>query len=186
MLKDIPNWLTISRVLIIPVILVAMYFDDSVFGHRVAAFLFLCACLTDFLDGYLARVWKVQSLIGSFLDPIADKLLVGSVIVMLVHYKLADLFPAIAIICREILVSGLREFLADIKVKVPVTKIAKYKTFIQMAAMFLLILGDVGSGLSFVNFVGGVVLWIAAIFTVITGYAYFRASYHHLINNNNG
>ena len=181
MLKDIPNWLTISRIILIPVVLVAMYFENSAFGHRVAAGLFLYACITDFFDGYLARIWSVQSLIGRFLDPIADKLLVGSVVVMLVYYGRADLFPAIAIIAREILVSGLREFLAEIKVSMPVSTLGKYKTFVQMTAIFILILGDKGAGLEYVNTVGSVILWLAAVLTLCSGYIYFKASYKYLL-----
>ena len=181
MLKDIPNWLTISRIILIPFVLVAMYFENSILGHIFAAFLFLYACVTDFLDGYLARIWNVQSIIGRFLDPIADKLLVGSVMVMLVYYDRADLFPAIAIIAREILVSGLREFLAEIKINMPVSKLGKYKTFVQMAAIFILILGDKGSGIEYTNILGRLILWLAAILTLLSGYIYFRASYKYLL-----
>lgn len=181
MVKDIPNWLTISRIILIPFVLVAMYFENSMFGHRFAAGLFLYACVTDFLDGYLARIWGVQSLVGRFLDPIADKLLVGSVMVMLVYYDRADLFPAIAIIAREILVSGLREFLAEIKVSIPVNKLGKYKTFVQMTAIFILILGNEGSNIEYTNLLGEIILWIAAGLTVLSGYIYFKASYKYLL-----
>ena len=181
MLKDIPNWLTISRILLIPFVLIAMYFENSAFGHRFAAALFIYACVTDFLDGYLARIWNVQSLVGKFLDPIADKLLVVSVMVMLVYYDRADLLPAIAIIAREILVSGLREFLAEIKISIPVSKLGKYKTFLQMVAIFILILGEKGSGLGYVGIVGNYILWAAAVLTLLSGYIYFKASYKHLV-----
>lgn len=180
-LKDIPNWLTISRILLIPFVLIAMYFESSVFSHRFAAGLFIYACVTDFFDGYLARIWNVQSLVGKFLDPIADKLLVVSVMVMLVYYDRADLFPAIAIIAREILVSGLREFLAEIKISIPVSKLGKYKTFLQMVAIFILILGDKGAGFEYVGVVGNVILWAAAFLTLLSGYIYFKASYKHLV-----
>lgn len=188
MLKDIPNWLTMSRIVLIPFVLVAMYFENSVFGHRFAAALFLYACITDFFDGYLARIWNVQSLIGRFLDPIADKLLVVSVMVVLVYYDRADLFPAIAIIAREILVSGLREFLAEIKVSVPVNTLGKYKTFVQMTAIFVLILGNKGSGIGYTNLLGNLILWISAGLTLLSGYIYFKASYQYLLgkNENNG
>jgi CDP-diacylglycerol--glycerol-3-phosphate 3-phosphatidyltransferase len=188
MLKDIPNWLTMSRIILIPFVLVAMYFESSVFGHRFAAALFLYACITDFFDGYLARIWNVQSMIGRFLDPIADKLLVASVMVMLVYYGRADLFPAIAIIAREILVSGLREFLAEIKVSMPVSELGKYKTFVQMSAIFVLILGKEGSGIEYTDILGSTILWIAAGLTLLSGYIYFKASYKYLLgkNDNNG
>lgn len=182
MLKNIPNILTISRIVIIPFVLIAMCFDHSQFGHRLAAILFLYACLTDFLDGYLARAWSIQTKLGQFLDPVADKLLVGSVMMVLVHFDRADLFPAIAIICREILVSGLREFLAEIRVSVPVSELGKIKTFLQMAAIFILVLGDVGLNIPYINFIGEVTLWIAALLTVITGYAYLKASISHILN----
>ena len=181
MLKDIPNWLTMSRIILIPIVLIAMYFENSVFGHRFAAGLFLYACITDFFDGYLARIWNVQSLVGKFLDPIADKLLVGSVMVMLVYYDRTDLFPAIAIIAREILVSGLREFLATIKVSMPVSKLGKYKTFVQMTAIFILILDNKGLGIAYTNAIGNAILWIAAGLTILSGYIYCKASYKYLL-----
>lgn len=181
MLKDIPNWLTISRIILIPFVLISMYFEESAWGHRIAAALFLYACVTDFFDGYLARIWKVQSLVGRFLDPIADKLLVVSVMVMLVYYDRADLFPAIAIIVREILVSGLREFLAEIKINVPVSKLGKYKTFMQMTAIFILILGNEGTCIEYTNAIGSFILWIAAGLTLLSGYIYFKASYKYLL-----
>jgi CDP-diacylglycerol--glycerol-3-phosphate 3-phosphatidyltransferase len=183
MLKHLPNILTISRIIVIPLLLLVMYFDHGKFGHRLAAGLFLYACITDFFDGFLARAWSIQTKLGQFLDPIADKLLVGSVILVLVHFDRADLLPAIAIICREILVSGLREFLAEIRVSVPVSELAKVKTFLQMAAIFILVLGNEGmGGLSYINFVGNIALWLAAGLTLVTGYVYLRASIVHLTN----
>ena len=128
----------------------------------------------------MARVWEVQSRLGQFLDPVADKFLVGSVILILVHFDRADLLPSIAIICREILVSGLREFLADIRVSVPVSKLAKVKTFLQMAAIFLLVLGDTGISGAYVSEIGRMTLWLAAGLTIITGYAYLKASIIYL------
>lgn len=178
-IKDLPNLLTASRIVVIPFILFAMLFDNSMFWHRVAAVLFLYASITDFLDGYLARSLSLQSNLGKFLDPVADKLLVGAVIVVLVYYDRASLFPAIAIICREILVSGLREFLADLSVSVPVSKLSKIKTFVQMFAIFVLILGNKGSGLKFADGLGGFALWIASILTLITGYAYLKMSFKY-------
>lgn len=184
MIRQLPNILTISRILVIPFVLLFMYFDNSSFGHKIAACLFLYACITDFLDGYLARAWSIQTKLGQFLDPIADKLLVGSIMMVLVHSGRADLFPAIAIICREILVSGLREFLADIRVGMPVSELAKIKTALQMTAIFILVLGNKGSGWDFVDIIGKYALWIAAILTVITGYVYLKASVLHIIREN--
>ncbi len=181
--RSLPNILTISRIVVIPFVLIAMCFDQSVFGHRLAAGLFLFACITDFLDGYLARAWSIQTKLGQFLDPIADKLLVGSVMLVLVHFDRADLFPAIAIICREILVSGLREVLAEIRVSVPVSELAKVKTFLQMTAIFILVLGNEGvANLTYISFIGSMTLWLAAILTVVTGYAYLKAGIMHLTN----
>ena len=183
MLKRLPNILTISRIVVIPFLLLLMCFDHSQFGHLVAAGVFLYACITDFLDGFLARAWSMQTKLGQFLDTIADKLLVGSVILVLVHFDRADLLPAIAIICREILVSGLREFLAEIRVSVPVSELAKVKTFLQMTAIFILVLGNEGMGdLSYINFIGRITLWVAAGLTLVTGYAYLKASIVHLTN----
>ena len=183
MFRNLPNLLTVSRIVLIPFVVCAMLFENSVFGHRLAAALFLYACITDFFDGYLARIFSVQSKLGTFLDPIADKLLVGSVIVVLVHYGRADLFPAIAIIGREILVSGLREFLSGLRVSVPVSKLSKVKTFLQMAAIFILLLGNKGSNLDFMDQMGNVALWIAACLTLITGYVYLRVSCKYFKQN---
>jgi len=183
MFKNLPNLLTVSRILVIPFVVFAMLFENSAFSHRLAAALFLYACITDFLDGYIARSFSIQSKLGRFLDPIADKLLVGTVIVVLVHYDRADLFPAIAIIGREILVSGLREFLSELSVSVPVSKLSKVKTFVQMAAIFILLLGDKGAGFGFADEIGRIALWIAACLTLITGYAYLRVSCKHFKQN---
>jgi CDP-diacylglycerol--glycerol-3-phosphate 3-phosphatidyltransferase len=179
MIRKIPNILTIGRIIIIPIILFFMYIP-TVFASKIAGYLFLMACITDFLDGYLARVLSVQSKIGVFLDPIADKLLVGSVILVLVSKQRIDLIPAVAIILREILVSGLREFLAGLKVSVPVTSLAKVKTFFQMAALFILIMGNEGFGLSFATYIGRFALWFSAALTIFTGYIYMQASIKYL------
>ena len=181
MLKHIPNILTISRIAFIPLILLSYYIGGK-YGYIVSAILFSLACITDFLDGYLARIFSVQSKLGVFLDPIADKLVVGSVILMLVYYHKADLLPSIAIICREILVSGLREFLAEIRVGMPVSNLAKFKTGFQMMAIFLLLLGSNGIYVEYISLVGRASLWIAAALTLFTGYTYLKASIHHIDN----
>lgn len=177
--KQIPNILTVSRIIAIPLILVAFYFQTQAW-HIVAAGIFLIASITDFFDGYLARVWKIQSKLGRFLDPIADKLLVGASIIVLVRFGYADLIPAVAIICREILVSGLREFLAELKISVPVTSLAKIKTGMQMTALFLLLLGNKGSGIEYTEILGSILLWVAAGITLFTGYVYLRAGLKHM------
>jgi len=179
MLKHIPNILTLSRIFSIPLILF-FYITGHDNGEIISASLFLIACVTDFLDGYLARSYSIQSKLGRFLDPVADKLLVGSVIVVLVYYRKADLLPAVAIICREILVSGLRECLAEIRVSVPVSNLAKLKTTFQMAAIFMLLLGNEGSGMDYLDLIGRVSLWIAAALTLFTGYVYLRLGLKHL------
>jgi CDP-diacylglycerol--glycerol-3-phosphate 3-phosphatidyltransferase len=182
MLKQIPNMLTVSRVLIIPVIIAVMSIDrHAVLSSRIAAVLFIYACITDFLDGFFARLFKASSAFGRVLDPIADKLLIASIMIILVHQKKADFLPAIAIVCREILVSGLREFLAKLSVSMPVSRLAKFKTFIQMLAIIILVLGDEGSGLPFINSIGRIALWIAAGLTLFTGYAYLKASYKYFL-----
>lgn len=180
MLKRIPNMLTMSRVLIIPLVILVMTFERHIaLNSKIACGLFIYACITDFLDGYLARVLKARSSFGKALDPIADKLLIASIIIILIHQQKIDILPAIAIVCREILVSGLREFLAKIRVGMPVSSLAKFKTFIQMTAITILVLGNEGSDLSFMNEIGRIAIWIAAALTLLTGYVYLKASYKY-------
>jgi CDP-diacylglycerol--glycerol-3-phosphate 3-phosphatidyltransferase len=178
--KKLPNILTISRIIIIPIIIILSYFDKTTTINKITALLFAIACVTDFLDGYLARTWKAQSSLGRFLDPIADKLLVGSVILMLVHFDKIDILPALAIICREILVSGLREFLAELRVSVPVSNLSKVKTGFQMTAIFLLLLGSKASGFEYVDLLGKILSWIAAMLTIFTGYAYLKSALKYM------
>src|SRR5690606_12963934 len=145
------------------------------------------ASVTDWLDGYAARIWQAQSNLGKFLDPIADKLLVATALLLLVGEGRADyadgramMIPAIAIVCREILVSGLREFLACIQVGVPVSRLAKWKTGVQMVAIFLLLLGNGGPALLHAGLLGNILLWIAALLTLVTGYAYLQTGLKHM------
>lgn len=173
MKKDLPNWLTYSRIAVIPLLIVAYYLPWR-WSDWLAAGLFLYAGITDFFDGYLARAWQAQSSLGKFLDPIADKLLIATALLLLVGDQRADILPAIAILCREILVSGLREFLAELRISVPVTRLAKYKTAIQMIAIFLLLLGKSGPAFFPTLMVGDVLLWAAAILTLFTGYIYLK------------
>ena len=145
-MKNIPNILTIFRIVIIPVLIFSFYIP-SLAANFVVASLFLLASITDFFDGYFARSLKAQSNFGICLDPIADKLLVIVAITMLIHFgnkNMAITVPGLIIICREVFVSGLREFLASINIGVPVSKLAKYKTAIQMTAITLLLLGKQG------------------------------------------
>jgi len=189
--KNIPNILTGFRIIIIPVLIASFYIEGQMY-HWVAAGLFLLASVTDFFDGYLARTLKATSNLGRFLDPIADKLLVASAILMLVHFDdigRYDIIPAVAILCREILVSGLREFLAEINVSVPVSNLSKIKTAVQMTAIFLLLLGVEGPSFDEVEaitetnmteFLGRILLWVSAILTLITGYAYLKSGLKHM------
>ena len=168
---SLPNILTYSRIAAVPVV-VGCIFAQSVMGgplwlRWVALAVFIAAAVTDFLDGYYARIWDQQSAFGRMLDPIADKLLVSSCLLML---------------CREILVSGLREYLAGLRVSVPVTRLAKWKTTVQLVAIGFLLAGEAGDLLIPVTTrVGIALLWISAIFTLYTGYDYFRAGIRHLI-----
>lgn len=178
-LRSLPNILTLSRILIIP-LLVGSFYLHGALSHQIAAAIFLFASVTDFFDGYLARAWSIQSKLGRFLDPVADKLLVGATILMLVHDGRADILPALAIICREILVSGLREFLAELRISMPVSGLAKMKTAVQMGAIFLLLLGAKGSGIEATEVIGQIALWLAAGLTLFTGYVYLRAGLKHM------
>lgn len=184
MLRNLPNILTISRIIAIPFIVGCFYYGNSPAMHVMASCLFLFVAITDFLDGYLARAWSLHSKLGKFLDPIADKLLVSSTILVLVDLNRADILPALAIICREILVSGLREFLATLRVGVPVSKLSKLKTVLQMVAIFILLLGSEGSGISYMNDLGGIVLWVAAVMTVFTGFLYLKPAMKHFSESN--
>lgn len=200
-MKQIPNFLTTFRLLIIPVLILSFYINGMV-ANVVAAILFAIAAITDYFDGYFARALKAQSNFGRCLDPIADKLLVIVAIVMLVNFSNRDpwiLIPGLIIICREVLVSGLREFLAELHVSVPVSKLAKYKTAVQMTAITGLLLGEKGSSytlyyllsdlpwmdvkfliVSFVIFASKILFSLAAFLTAVTGYAYFRVGFKNM------
>lgn len=187
---NIPNILTYARIAAVPLIVVCFFLEgrlqSSDFARWTAFWIFAAASITDFFDGYLARIWKQTSNIGRMLDPIADKLLVASVLLLIA----ADgtiagwtLWAAIIILCREILVSGLREYLAALKVSVPVTKIAKWKTTAQMVAIGFLLAGPAGEKiLPFTTQIGISLLWISAILTIYTGYDYFRAGLKHVVD----
>lgn len=185
--KNLPNYLTYLRIAVIPALVLAFYLKGE-WSYYITASLFLIASVTDWLDGYVARIWQAQSNIGRFLDPIADKLLVATALMLLtgevrVSYEdgRAMMIPAIAIVCREILVSGLREFLAEIRVSVPVSRLAKWKTGLQMVAIFLLLLGSGGPAWLQAGNLGNVFLWVAAIMTLITGYAYLKTGLKHMV-----
>lgn len=176
------NLLTFFRIAIIPAFIATFYVPGDL-GRWLGLILFVTAALTDFFDGYVARTWNLISPLGRFLDPIADKLLVAAAIVMMAATgRIAgwDVLAAIVILCREILVSGLREFLAELQVRVPVSALAKWKTTIQMFALSFLILGEAAPwGLPMVM-MGTVCLWVAAALTLYTGYDYLRAGARHM------
>lgn len=174
-LKNVPNILTLIRICVIPIIIITFYFDDTVFAHRLGAFLFLLAAVTDFFDGYLARKYNLETNFGKMLDPIADKLLIGAVLLMLVKFNKVNEIPCILILMREFFIAGLREFLAELHVSVPVSKLAQVKTFMQMSALFLLLLGSTGSKLLWLDDLAKATLWLAAVLTIVTGYHYFKA-----------
>jgi cardiolipin synthase len=176
MYKNIPNILTMLRIIIIPIIIITFYFEDKVFAYQLACGLFILAGITDFLDGYLARKYKLQSKFGIMFDPIADKLLVGSVLIMLVKFNRAEEVPCLLIMAREFAVAGLREFLAQVRISVPVSNIAKVKTFMQIIALSILLLGSKGSGIEAMDSFGEIFLWITAALTIFTGYSYLKAS----------
>lgn len=183
---DLPNLLTISRILAIPVmvLLVAL---QAPWADMAACAVFSAAAITDYFDGKLARDWQITSDFGRMLDPIADKLLVGAALMLLAGFdRLGEfgLLPAIVILLREILVSGLREYLAGLKVGLPVTKLAKWKTGFQMGALGVLLAGDTGAaaiGLGFlpVAIIGEAMLWTAAALTLMTGWDYWVAGLRH-------
>lgn len=186
---SLPNILTFARIAAIPVVVGCVYAQSILEGplwlRWVALAVFIAAAITDFLDGYYARIWDQQSALGRMLDPIADKLLVASCLLMLAADGIIHgwtLWAAIVILCREILVSGLREYLAALRVSVPVTKLAKWKTTAQLVAIGFLLAGEAGDRVfPFVTQLGLLLLWLSAILTIYTGWDYFRAGIHHLI-----
>lgn len=178
---NLPNILTISRIAVIPLIFMSIYFTSYVWA-MMAGILFVAASITDYLDGYLARAWNETSAFGRLLDPIADKLLVATALVVILAkpdmYSLnITIIPVFVILCREILVSGLREFLREVNVGLPVTKLAKWKTAFQMTALAMMLFKDLWIGWSYT---GEFLLWVAAILTFITGYQYYQRSLEYV------
>jgi cardiolipin synthase len=181
-LVTIPTFLTLFRIAAIPVV-IGLFFWKSPLSSWFASILFLIACITDFLDGYVARALKQVTHFGGFLDPLADKLLVASCLLMLAGSGAVHglhLIPACVILCREIIVSGLREFLAETQVSMPVTPLAKWKTALQMMAIGFLILGNPFPEVVDLPTISLGGLWVAALLTVITAYEYVRHNFHHL------
>jgi cardiolipin synthase len=187
----LPNLLTYARIAAVPVVVGCLYFqallEYGLWLRWVALVIFIAAGITDVLDGYVARAYGQQSTFGRMLDPIADKLLVSSCLLMLAvdeTIKGLAVLAAIIILCREILVSGLREYLAELRVSVPVTALAKWKTFLQLLAVGFLIAGEAGDKiLPITTHIGIGLLWLSALLTLYTGWDYFRAGVRHLIDD---
>jgi len=187
MLTKLPNILTLSRILVVPALVAAFYLDRPL-SNWVTAALFTAAGLTDYLDGYLARTWDQVTRLGRFLDPVADKVMVAAAIFMMAAYGPITgwlVLPALVILCREILVSGLREFLAGINVGMPVSRLAKWKTVLQMVALGMLLWGEAGAPFIPTIEIGTWSLWIAALLTLVTGYDYLRAGLKHMTGSAN-
>ena len=188
----IPNILTIGRIIIVP-IFVLTFFIPGFFGDLIPFFLFAIASFTDYLDGLLARIFKEESKLGELLDPIADKILVAAALILLVMngtIKNYEVIAAIIILTREILISGLREFLAKGQITMQVTSLSKLKTFIQMISIAILLTGESGNKL--INFqdynaqtIGIILLWLSAVLTLFTGYDYMRKGIDHAISEDN-
>ena len=188
----IPNILTIGRIIIVP-IFIFTFFLPGFFGDLIPFFLFVLASFTDYLDGLLARLFKEESKLGELLDPIADKILVSTALLLLIMngtIKNFEVIAAIIIITREIIISGLREFLAKGSISMPVTSLSKLKAFIQMFAIAVLLTGDIGNKI--INFqdynaqtIGIILLWLSAALTLFTGYEYMRKGIDHAISEDN-
>ena len=185
----IPNYLTIGRIIIVPIFVISFYLPGF-YGDIIPLVLFVTASFTDFLDGLLARMYKEESKLGELLDPIADKILVAAALILLVMngtIKNYEVIAAIIILTREILISGLREFLAIGKIKLPVSNLAKLKTFLQMFSISVLLTGETGNKI--INFqdynaqtIGIILLWFSAFLTLYTGYDYLRKGIDHAIS----
>ena len=185
----IPNILTIGRIIIVPFFVVS-FFLPGFYGEIIPFLLFILASFTDFLDGLLARLYKEESKLGELLDPIADKIIVSAALILLVMngtIQNYEVIAAIIILTREILISGLREFLADIRIKMPVSSLAKVKTFIQMFSIAILLTGQTGNKIiNFENYnaqtIGIILLWLSAFLTLYTAYDYVHKGINRIIS----
>ena len=180
---NLPNILTLSRIVVIPVIFLSIYIHNTVWA-TFAGILFIVASITDYLDGYFARSRGETSAFGRLLDPIADKLLVvAALVILLVNGMVHPIsyIPVVVILCREILVSGLREFLAEVNVGMPVSRLAKWKTAFQMTALSMILMKHVW----YFGYIGEVLLWVAGVLTFMTGYQYFQKSIEYIKNLEN-
>ena len=189
MIKKIPNMLTIGRIILVPFFVLAFYLPGF-YGDLTAFAIFVIASFTDFLDGMLARMMGEESKLGELLDPIADKIIVATALILLVMdgtIRNYEVIAAIIILTREILISGLREFLAKGQIKLPVSNLAKLKTFLQMFAIALLLTGETGNKiLNFQDYnaqtIGKILLWLSAFLTLYTGYEYLRKGIDHAMS----
>lgn len=179
MFKQIPNILTTVRIILIPVLVIVLYFENQIMRY-IAAGIFIAASITDCLDGLMARMYKLQTNFGRMLDPIADKMLITSTLLLLVNKHMVPIVPTVAILCREIFVSGMRVYLAEIKIRLPVSFISKIKTLLQMFSIAIILLGEDGSGIPNAEKIGSISLWVTAALTVISGYVYFKEVYKHM------
>lgn len=176
----IPNLLTLFRILAIPGIVFCLY-NQSFWGDWLAFFFYVAACVTDFFDGYIARAMRQTSMIGRFLDPIADKLLVSTVLITYVGLERLvgwNLIPVILIVCREIFISGLREFLADYQIRMPVSPLGKLKTTAQMLALGFLMTYPSTPGSWMIYEIGLALLWVSTIVTIWSGVTYMKSAFH--------
>jgi cardiolipin synthase (CMP-forming) len=191
----LPNLLTYGRIVAVPILAGLLLWNDRaeeltglgvMTARWLALFIYVIAAITDFFDGYLARRWQLQSSLGRMLDPIADKVLVAVVLLVLCGDQIlrgGHVWAAIIILAREVLVSGLREYLGQLRVSVPVTQIAKWKTTVQLVAIGFLIAGPAGDAIvPIITWIGIIGLWIAAALTLYTGYDYFRAGLRHVVD----
>ena len=184
---SLPNILTYGRLVAVPAVVALLFWPEDYWSRWFALAIFVVAAITDYLDGYLARAYEQQSVLGRMLDPIADKLLVAACLLMLVAdgtiAGVWSLSAAIVILCREILVSGLREFLAELKVSVPVSRVAKWKTTVQLVSLGFLVAGPAGETvLPHTVEIGTVLLWVAALLTLYTGWDYLKTGLHHMMD----
>jgi CDP-diacylglycerol---glycerol-3-phosphate 3-phosphatidyltransferase len=186
---SLPNLLTLSRIIAVP-LLVFLLWKPAPYDYLITFVLYCLVGITDYFDGYVARAQGKISKLGQFLDPIADKIMIAAVIVMLMASRRADgdppiiqdfdIIPALIILLREIIVSGLREFLAELRVSMPVSTLAKWKTTFQLLALGALILGAGFPDHQWVHLVGVISLWAAAALTLVTGYDYLRIGLKHM------
>lgn len=182
-MQNLPNLLTAFRIFILPFI-IGLFFIPEAWAAWTALGLYTLACITDFLDGYLARSMKTESALGQFLDPISDKIFIAALLMVLVEFDRLEglwIIPALIILMREFLVSGLREFLGPQNIQLPVSKLAKWKTTVQMVTLGFLVVGDYGDVLLPNTLCYG--QWglaLAALLTVVTGWGYLKAGLKHI------